>query len=67
MQYDIYRYMPVSMKNSIVLLSCIFESTVYFFAGYVSQITQKQNKTHQAPMAYYRNFYVKPSLHRIFQ
>ena len=27
MQYNIYRYLPVSMKNSIVLLPCIFEPT----------------------------------------
>ena len=28
LQLNNYRYLPVSMKNSIVLLLCIFESTV---------------------------------------
>ena len=28
-QYNIHRYLPVSMKNSIILLLCIFEPSVY--------------------------------------
>ena len=29
MQYNIHRYLPVSMKNNIILLLCIFEPSVH--------------------------------------
>ena len=39
LQYNIYCYIYVSMKNSIVLFSCIFKLTVQFSKNEITMVT----------------------------